>query len=115
MDLPNLIEAWRSSHGSGPWKRQIQVFWTDWVEPDEVEIIEKKLKWAGWDIVGRQEHDAGYKNHFNPDHFDFSDSDIEFTLRRQSLRGPINAAEPNIYQMNLIPPSDALDDDERKA
>ncbi|KAF4552334.1 Hypothetical protein D9617_10g073150 [Elsinoe fawcettii] len=107
MDLPNLIEAWRSKH-SDPKKREIDVVWHIWgpIYDDKtiLDIIGDKLEDNGFDIISSERFEEQVESVVHPGTFKLQRT-LKVDMKHKPLDGPIIHAEPNVYNTSR-PPAD---------
>ncbi|KAF2226599.1 hypothetical protein BDZ85DRAFT_256435 [Elsinoe ampelina] len=105
MDLPNLIEAWRSKY-SDPEKREIEVVWHTWgpIYDDKtiLDIIGDKLKDNGFDIIKSERFEETVESLIQPGTTRLQRT-LKVDMKRRPLIGRIIHSEPNIYNTSRPP------------
>ncbi|KAL8710281.1 MAG: hypothetical protein Q9220_005051 [cf. Caloplaca sp. 1 TL-2023] len=96
MDVPNIIEKWRSDYTLGSDARPIDILWK--VESFRQLFIEKRtlITRQGWDILTEEEAEFSWGRAPGSPAYDPWPS-MRATLRRKKLTGPLMAAYPNPY------------------
>jgi hypothetical protein len=95
MDLPNLVEKFRSLYTQG-----VEVFWKGKVCRQELEDQQAIIKGMGWAMTMAPAEEDTF--HRNPEYHGCHPKSNEwrhakYTLRREALTGPILASGPCLY------------------
>ncbi|KAL8738163.1 MAG: hypothetical protein Q9181_001021 [Wetmoreana brouardii] len=96
MDLPNLIEKWRTDYTSGGDWRSLEVLWR--AETWKGTFLERRalIEGQGWEILEEKEAQRFLPIQFAPDER-FTYPTIQLLLKRKQLTVPLLAADPDLY------------------
>ncbi|KAL8830859.1 MAG: hypothetical protein Q9170_005542 [Blastenia crenularia] len=96
MDLPNLLEIWRTSYFSGNSGASLDIVWKAEANPDLFHDKRSMIEDLGWKIFNEQKGSRIYNPYRRPGK-DVIYPTIRFSMRRGQLTFPIMAADPDPY------------------
>ncbi|KAL8918396.1 MAG: hypothetical protein Q9208_007366 [Pyrenodesmia sp. 3 TL-2023] len=96
MDLPNLVETWRTSYFSDASFGSLDIVWKAEVGRDDFHNKRTLIEQVGWKIFNEQEAQRIY-NPFSRPGDDRVSPTMRFSMRRNQLTSPLMAADIDPY------------------
>ncbi|KAL9608067.1 MAG: hypothetical protein Q9204_009265 [Flavoplaca sp. TL-2023a] len=97
LDLPNLVDIWRTRYFSGRNHEALKIVWKAQVGIDDFRQKRHLIEGVGWKIVDVHKGEFMYNNRIGWPGEDKVAPTMQFLMRRDEVIGPITAVTPSPY------------------
>ncbi|KAL8880126.1 MAG: hypothetical protein Q9192_008087 [Flavoplaca navasiana] len=97
LDLPNLVDIWRTKYFSGRNHEALKILWKGEININDFPEKRHLIEGVGWKIFDVHEGEYIYNNRIGWPGKDIVVPSIQFLMRRDEVIGPIMAAGPDLY------------------
>lgn len=93
MDLPNLVEKWRTDYIFGA----MEILWRG--EFENIELLHKQsaIPDLGWEVFEEEDMERQWLGSYHRVGDSNTNPQIHFLLKRKKLTGPLVASDPNPF------------------